>query len=354
MPGVSVPETLVAGLDREGVLDLWRGMCLHRAAEERLETLQRQGLVKGSVYRGLGQEAGAVGAAYALRRRDDGTGDFLAQTVREAGALFLFGGTLEDFFRQYMAKATGPTAGKEANVHWVDWRKGFVGPVSPLGTMLEVMAGICLSFQLRGEDRVGMVYYGDGATGTGAWHEGMSFAAARRVPLLVMVEANQYAFSTPTSRTSRLESFTEKAAGYGIGAESVDGTDVLAVYEATARAAERARAGEGTQMVELRYFRRKGHAQHDPQDYVPPELLEEWEGRDPLDRFRKRIVAEWWAHEDELDALWNEAVEACSAAAEAVVDEPEPEAEAALEAVYSDVEIDRPWTRRDDPSPGAS
>lgn len=326
-------------------------MCLQRAAEERLETLQKQGHVGGSVYRGLGQEAGCVGAAWALRRRDDGTGDWVAPTVRASGALFLFGGTLEDFFRQYMAKATGPTRGRESNVHWVDFDKGLVGPVSPLGTMLEVMAGVTLSFNLRGEDRVGMVFYGDGATATGAWHEGMSFAAAQRCPLVLMVEANQYAFSTRTGRVSRLQSFTAKAPGYGIGAESVDGTDVFAVHAATARAAERARRGEGTQMVELRYLRRRGHAQHDRQDYVPPELLAEWEDRDPLVRFRRRAREEGWASEEELDALQAEAEERCRVAAESVISEPSPEGEQALEDVYTDVAIDRPWTRRDPPDP---
>jgi pyruvate dehydrogenase E1 component alpha subunit/2-oxoisovalerate dehydrogenase E1 component alpha subunit len=339
---------------REDGLELWSAMCLHRAAEERLEILQRQGHITGSVYRALGQEAGCVGAATPLRRRDDGTGDILAQTVRAAGALFLFGGSLEDFFRQYMAKGTGPTRGRESNVHWTDLEKGFLGPVSPLGTMLEVMSGITLSFRLRGQDRVGMVFYGDGATSTGAWHEGISFAAAQRCPLVVVVEANEYAFSTHVSRTSRLESFTAKAPGYGIGAEAVDGTDVLAVHEAAARAVERARAGEGVQMVELQYFRRSGHAQHDPQDYVPAELLAEWEARDPLDRFRRRAVEEGWADEAELDERRSRSEERCRAAAEAVIDEPFPVGETALEDVYSDLPTRPPWTRRDPVDPRAA
>jgi pyruvate dehydrogenase E1 component alpha subunit/2-oxoisovalerate dehydrogenase E1 component alpha subunit len=220
--------------------------------------------------------------------------------------------------------------------------------------MLEVMAGITLSFKLRGEDRVGMVFYGDGATSTGAWHEGMSFAAAQKCPLVLMVEANQYAFSTPTERNTRLETFTEKASGYGIQSRSVDGTDVLAVYEAARQAVDRARAGEGTQMVELRYFRRKGHAQHDAQEYVSQEELTEWEEKDPLDRFRRRVLDEAWASEDELDAIWEEAVESARVASEAVLEEPEPDGEQALESVYTDVAIDRPWTRMDRPDPRGS
>lgn len=347
-------DTVAAGLDRESLLDLYRWMCLARASEERLELLQKQGHVKGSIYRSLGQEAGAVGAAYALRRRTDGTGDFLAQTVRACGALFLFGGTLEDFFRQYMARATGPTRGREANVHWEDYQKGFVGPVSPLGTMVEVMAGITLTFRLRGEDRVGMVFYGDGASSTGAWHEGLNFAAVQRCPLILMVENNQWAFSTPTHKTTRVERFVDKAPGYGITGESVDGTDVLAVYEAVSRAAGRARSGDGTQLVELLYFRRRGHAQHDPQDYVDPAVIAEWEKKDPLDTYRARLLGEGWADEAEVDAAWQDAVNACAAAADVAVSEPLPEGPDAIDDVYTDVTIPRPWTRRPDPDPRAA
>jgi TPP-dependent pyruvate/acetoin dehydrogenase alpha subunit len=339
------------GLGRAELHDLYRALVVTRAAEERLETLQKQGHVTGGLYRSLGQEAGAVGAAYALRRRTDGTGDFLAPTIRAAGALFLFGGELIDFFRQYMARGTGPTRGREANVHWFDFQKGFVGPVSPLGTMIEVMAGITLSFRLRGEDRIGMVFYGDGASSTGAWHEGLNFAAVQGCPLILMVENNQWAFSTPTEKNTRVSSFTEKGPGYGIGAESVDGTDVLAVFDAVRRAAVDVRSGEGTRMVELRYFRRKGHAQHDPQDYVDPALIAEWEKKDPIDRFRRRLLEHDWATEEELNAIDEEEFERCRLAAEQAVGEPFPEGPDALLDVYTDVDVRGPWTRNERPDP---
>ena len=338
-------DNLSPGLDRDQLMELYRALYLTRAAEERVELLQKQDHVKGGLYRSLGQEAGAVGAAFALRRRTDGTGDVLVPTVRAAGALFVFGGEVVDFFRQYMARATGPTKGRETNVHWVDYRRGLVGPVSSLGTMLEVMAGITLSFNLRGEDRVGMVFSGDGASSTGAWHEGLNFAAVQRCPMILMVEANEWAFSSPTVKNTRLESFTHKAPGYGIGAESVDGTDVVAVYEAVARAAARARSGEGAQMVELRYFRRLGHAQHDPQDYVDPARVAEWETRDPIEHFHACILDRGWAPEDELRAIRQEVDDECKSAAERAIAEPVPHGPEAVDHVYTDVPMPRPWTR---------
>ncbi|MDX1647869.1 MAG: thiamine pyrophosphate-dependent dehydrogenase E1 component subunit alpha [Longimicrobiales bacterium] len=339
------------GLGRAELHELYRALRLTRSAEERLEVLQKQGHVSGGVYRSLGQEAGAVGAAFALRRREDGRGDVLAPTVRAAGAVFLFGGSLEDFFRQYMAKGTGPTRGKEANVHWVDFGKGILGPVSPLGTMIEVMAGVTLAFRMRDEERIGMVFYGDGASSTGAWHEGLNFAAVQRCPLILMVEHNQWAFSTPTRKNTRVSSFTEKGPGYGIGAESVDGTDVLAVFDAVRRAAALARSGGGVRMVELRYFRRLGHAQHDPQDYVDPTLIAEWEKKDPIDRYRSRLLRNDWATEGELDAIDEEVGQRCRRAAEMVVEEPGPDPEAAVTDVYTDVSLPLPWTRLETPDP---
>lgn len=344
-------------LSRGQLLEMYRYMALHRAAEERLETLFKQGHVKGGLYRGLGQEAGAVGTAYALRRRSDGTGDIIGQTVREAGAVFLMGGTPLQYLRQYLARATAPTGGKEANVHWCDFQRGLLGPISPLGTMVEVMAGVTLSFRLRGDDRVGLVYSGDGATSTGAWHEGLNFAAAQRCPMILAVEHNQWAFSTPTREQTRLDSFVGKAEGYGVHGISVDGTDVLAVYDATLEAVARARSGEGPTMLEMRYYRMKGHAQHDAQEYVPSDELEAWRQKDPLQRFGKRLVAMQEASMEELEALEREAQETCREAGEQAVDEPPPPGARALEDVYTDLDVTPLWTRwgraGSPPAPGA-
>jgi pyruvate dehydrogenase E1 component alpha subunit/2-oxoisovalerate dehydrogenase E1 component alpha subunit len=275
----------------------------------------------------------------------------LAQTVRATGAVFLFGGTPLEYFRQYLARATGPTRGKEANVHWTDFQRGLLGPVSPLGTMVTVMAGVTLSFRMRGEERVGIVFYGDGATSTGAWHEGIGVAAALGCPLIVMVEANGWAFSTPTRRQTRLETFAEKAPAYGIHGVSVDGNDVLEVHAAVKDAAGRARGGGGPQLIELRTYRRKGHAQHDPQDYVDPEELRAWEERDPVTRFRAWLIDSGTTEAGELDVRCHRLRDEVAEAAEQAVSEPVPAGAGALEAVYTNTPVTMPWTRLPEADP---
>ena len=326
-------------------------MVLARAAEERLEVLFSQGHITGGIYRSLGQEAGSVGAAYALRRREDGTGDIVAPTVRATGAVFLMGGTPLQFFRQYLARATGPTRGRESKVYWTDYQTGLVAPTSPLGTMVEIMAGVGLAFKMKEEARVALVFCGDGASSTGAWHEGLCFAAAQRCPLVLMVEHNQWAFSSPTSTNTRVKTFVEKAPGYGLHAESVDGTDVLAVYECVQRAVARARAGEGAGMVETRYYRIAGHAQHDQQEYVDPDVLEEWKAKDPIARFRDRLLTEGHATAEELDASEQAAYEEVRIAAEQALSEPAPDELSGLEDVYTDVPVRPRWIRTATPDP---
>jgi TPP-dependent pyruvate/acetoin dehydrogenase alpha subunit len=341
----SPPEQLVHGLTRAQLHEIFRAMAVTREAEERLELLFKQGHVGGGVFRSLGQEAGAVGAAYSLSRRDDGTGDLLAQTLRATGAVFIMGGTPTDYFRQHLARATGPTSGRDTNVHWGDFSRGLLGPVSPLGTMVEVMAGATLSFKLRGQDRVGVVFAGDGASSTGAWHEGLNFAAAQGCPMVLLVEANRWAFSSPTSTNTRVDSFTEKAEGYGLHATSVDGTDVLAVYQVVRDAVEIARNGGGTGMVELRYNRRAGHAQHDAQEYVDVAEEAEWLARDPIGLYRTRLIEEGWATPEELDRIQAEVVEVVRGAAEQALSEPHPDGRSAIADVYTDLDGRRPWTR---------
>src|SRR5687768_4304918 len=219
-------------LKREQTLELYRFIRLTRALEERLVTLFRQSKVVGGLFRSLGQEGESVASAYALRRRTDGSGDVLSPLIRNLGSMLVMGAKPVEVIRQYMAKGDSPTGGKELNIHFADYQRGFIGQISPLGDMVPVLAGVTLTFKQRAQDRVGMVYVGDGTTSTGAFHEGVNFAAVQRCPLVVIVENNQFAYSTPTRLQTAAASFVDKAPGYGIAGVQVDGNDVLAVYGA--------------------------------------------------------------------------------------------------------------------------
>src|SRR2546425_4388757 len=202
-----------------------------------------------------------------------------------------------------MAKATSPTTGREMNVHFNDLRLGYLGQISHLGDMVPVMAGISLAFKLRGERRVGLVYLGDGATSTGAFHEGINLVAVQRLPLVAIVEHNGFAYSTPTSRQTAVERLADQGEGYGIPGVTVDGNDVLAVYSAAKAAIERARDGGGPTLIEVVTYRRKGHAEHDDQGYQSKDEIAEWERRDPITRYMNRLLAEGWASQNEFSRL---------------------------------------------------
>src|SRR6476620_11833104 len=277
------------GLSREQLLELYYWMRLTRTLEERLVALYRQTKVVGGLFRSLGQEADAVGSAYALERRD-----ILSPLIRNLGAMLVKGATPVEILKQYMAKADSPTRGRELNIHFGDTDRGFIGQISPLGDMVPVMAGVTLTFKMRNEPRVGLVYVGDGATSTGAFHEGINFAAVQRCPLVVIVENNGYAYSTPTSKQTAARSFVDKAIGYGVPGVQADGNDVIAVYDVTKRAVDRARRGEGVTLIELMTYRRKGHAEHDNQSYVPDGEIDRWEREnDPITRYIARLRDEF-------------------------------------------------------------
>jgi pyruvate dehydrogenase E1 component alpha subunit/2-oxoisovalerate dehydrogenase E1 component alpha subunit len=324
-------------------LELYYWMRLTRTLEERLVALYRQTKVVGGLFRSLGQEADAVGSAYALERRD-----VMSPLIRNLGSMLVKGATPLEILRQYMARGDSPTRGRELNIHFGDTERGFIGQISHLGDMVPVMAGVTLSFKLRGEDRVGLVYVGDGATSTGAFHEGINLAAVQRCPLVVVVENNGYAYSTPTYRQTAAESFVAKAPGYGIRGVREDGNDVLAVYQVTREAVERARAGEGVTLVELVTYRRKGHAEHDNQSYVPPGERERWaEENDPIDRYR-RILGQNGVAADELAGIDARVGAEVDAATEEAERSPMPDARDALLGVYADPPAaSELWFRRD-------
>jgi pyruvate dehydrogenase E1 component alpha subunit/2-oxoisovalerate dehydrogenase E1 component alpha subunit len=332
------------GLSRAQLHELYYWMRLTRSLEEKLVNLYRQTKVIGGLFRSLGQEADSVGSAYAL---DRSKGDILSPLIRNLGSMLVQGATPLEVLRQYMAKAESPTRGRELNIHFNDLQRGFIGQISHLGDMVPVMAGITLSFRMRREARVGLVYVGDGAMSTGSFHEGMNFAAVQRLPLVVIAENNGYAYSTPMDRQTAVKFLVEKAAGYGVPGEQADGNDVLAVYEVTRQAVARARAGGGVTLIELLTYRRKGHAEHDNQSYVPKEELEAWAAKDPIDRYIKQLIAAGWAEPAELEALDARIAAELDAAVAACENEPLPEPGSALTGVLANpASAELEWYRR--------
>ncbi|HEY7516483.1 MAG TPA: thiamine pyrophosphate-dependent dehydrogenase E1 component subunit alpha, partial [Vicinamibacteria bacterium] len=241
------------------LLEIWHWLLLNRLVEEKLTNLYRQGKVVGGLYRSLGQEGCSVGSAYALDR-----GDIFTPLIRNLGAIFVRGGRPRDVFAQYMAKATGPTRGRDLNVHfgWLSEEGSMPSVISMLGDMVSVLTGAVLAERMKGRKTVALTWIGDGGTSTGAFHEGFNFACVQKAPLVVIVENNKFAYSTPTSKQTANPVFVDRARSYGCYGEQVDGNDVLAVYEITRRAIERARQGLGPTLIEAETMRMRGHAEH--------------------------------------------------------------------------------------------
>lgn len=333
-------------LSKQQHLELYYWMQLNRRLEDLLTNLFRQNKIVGGLYSSLGQEAISIGTAYALEKRD-----WLAPMIRNVGAVLVKGFRPRDIIMQYMAKSDSPTLGKDGTAHFGDlYDRRVISPISMLGDLIPVMAGIAMGARYLGRDEVAMTWIGDGGSSTGVFHEGMNFAAVQKAPFVLVLENNLWAYSTPTYLQSVAADFAEKARAYGIPGVIVDGNDVLAVYRVTKEAVDRARSGEGPTLIEAKTFRRKGHAQHDPAKYVPEWMLKEWEAKDPIARF-ERVLAEkkFWAEKDKQGILARIDRE-LKVELEAAEASPLPPAERAAEGVYCDGchEIRATWKRSPD------
>jgi pyruvate dehydrogenase E1 component alpha subunit len=272
-------------LTREDRVELLRAMLLMRGIEERAMTLYRQGKVPGSFYDGFGQEAVSAGAAFAMGPRDR-----LCVLHRDLAAHLVRGVPAARVFAQYMGRAGGVTGGRDGNVHFGDYRLGCVGMVSMLPDMMLVATGMAMAFRMRGERRCALTWCGDGSTSRGDWHEAMNWAGVQRLPVIFVLENNQYAYSTPVDKQFAVDP-VDRAAGYGLPGLSVDGNDVEAVFEATRQARERALAGGGPTLIEAVTMRMHGHAAHDDMRYVPAEQVAQWAARDPIGGEEARLEA---------------------------------------------------------------
>ena len=263
---------------------LYRHLLLTRLLEERMVSLYRQGKTTGGLYRCLGQEATAVGTAFALE-----DGDLLIPVIRDLGATLVRGARPVDLLRQVMTKADAPAKGRDGFLHFCLPEKGLYSGIAMLGTAVPVLAGMVLADRALGKHTVGMTYLGEGGTSTGAFHEGINFAAVQKLPLVVVLEFNRFSYSTPSEAQCAAATLADKAAGYGVASAIVDGNDVLAVVEAARRAVAHAREGNGPFLLECKTYRRKGHAEHDGQAYVDREELAEWSRRDPIALFERQL-----------------------------------------------------------------
>jgi pyruvate dehydrogenase E1 component alpha subunit len=316
----------IEGLTPADRVALLRVMLLMRSVEARAMTLYRQGKVPGSFYDGYGQEAVSVGAAYALAPEDR-----LCILHRDLGAHLVRGVEPARILGQYMGRAGGVTGGREGNVHFGDPAVGCVGMVSMLPDMMLVATGMAMAFKLRHEARCAITWFGDGSTSRGDFHEALNWAAVQKLPVIFVLENNQYAYSTPTDQQFAVNP-VRRAASYGMHGESVDGNDVEAMFDAVRRARERAVAGAGPTLLEAVTMRMHGHAAHDDMRYVPTELVEAWAKRDPIDRQAARVAE----LDVDVDALRAEVEAEVDAAAQEALAMPMPDPATATDGVFAD------------------
>lgn len=322
-------------LDKRQQLELLFFMRLTRSLEDRLDNLYKQGKIVGGLFRSLGQEATAVGSAYAL---DGKQGDMLSPLTRDLGALLVKGALPREVFASYLWRSTSLSRGRDQNIHITDLERGFIGTISPLGTLIAVMNGVMLATRIQKKKSVGMVYIGDGGTSTGAFHEAANFAAVQSLPLVIVGENNSYAYTTPTTKQMRILNLADRAKAYGMPTEIVDGNDALAVYSSARRAVDRARDGGGPTFIEAKTFRMRGHAAHDNQSYVAKEVLDQWRKRDPIAHLEKALKENKVADAADIEQA-NERVEALLDEDLAWAEgQPSPAPEDALGGVYDEDE----------------
>ncbi|UVT21621.1 MAG: thiamine pyrophosphate-dependent dehydrogenase E1 component subunit alpha [Nitrospira sp.] len=318
-------------IKRDDLLQMYYYLRLTRALEDRITALYRQGRIVGGVYTSHGMEAIAVGYASALERDD-----IIAPFHRDMGAFLIRGFTPGEVLAQYLGKRTGPTKGKDGNVHMGDLKRGVFGFVSHLADNLPVAAGAALAFKIRGESRVAFAGTGDGGSSRGDFHEAMNFAAVRKLPVVFFCNNNQYAYSTPLRLQMAVADVVDRAKAYGMPGEIVDGNDVAAVYVAAKQAIARARAGEGPTFLEFKTMRMHGHSEHDPAKYVPRELLEEWKMKDPILKAEQLLQSLGYGEERYFQEVVDRVKREVEAGVEFAQQSPLPEGPEVLIGVFAD------------------
>ncbi len=322
---------MTESLDSAGKLNLAYWMRLTRTLDDALVAMWKQGRGVGGTFSGKGHEAIAVGAGYAL-----GPDDVVAPMHRDLGCYLVRGMSPERILANQLGKESGVTRGRDANLHGLgDLSLNIIGFVSHLPQSLPVALGAAMAFQYREEPRVALTFAGDGSSNTGLFHETLNLAAVQKAPFVLVVENNQYAYSTPLREQMAIDDIVVRAQAHGVAGEIVDGNDVIAVYSAVAAAVARARRGDGPSLIEAKTMRMLGHAIHDGAEYVPAELLEKWQQRDPVTLWEAALVAEGALSEATLERLHRECHDEIEAAIEYAEHAPLPDPATIGTGVYA-------------------
>jgi TPP-dependent pyruvate/acetoin dehydrogenase alpha subunit len=321
----------VESRDKQLLLRILETMVMTRAVEDRMVSMYRSGDLLGSLYTGHWHEAISVGTASALRQDD-----FLAPIHRDLGAHLWRGLDPAQVMASFMGKATSPTRGRDGTLHYGRLDLNIYNLPSHIPDNYPVALGFAFAFQYREQDGVSLAYCGDGSTSEGNFHESLNIAAAMKLPAIFVVENNQYAYSTPVRMQSAVKEYAVKAQAYGMPGVTVDGTDVLAVYDATSEAVARARAGEGPSLIEGVTMRMHGHAEHDPADYVPREMLEEWQNRDPVALFENVLLEHGIIDEETASKTRQAARQKAIEARKKALADPLPDPATVEQGVYAD------------------
>ena len=324
-------QELLAEIGEETALEMLERMWTIRAFEEKAKDLYAMGRIHGTMHLSIGQEGSAVGASYAVRRGHD----YLLNHHRGHGHCLSWSGDEERTMAEFMGKKTGFCRGRGGSMHIADVETNNLGANGIVAGGVPLAAGVGYSIKLRGTDQVCMVMFGDGAANEGAFHESLNMASIWDLPVIYYCENNQYAMSMAVERAFNVERISQRACAYGIEGVSVDGNDVLAVYDVVRQAAERARSGAGPTLVESLTYRWEGHSKSDSQAYRTRDEVKEWQSKDPIPRFQKRLRAADMLTDEQADEIRDRAYQIIDNAVDFAENSPEPDPANLMEDVYA-------------------
>jgi TPP-dependent pyruvate/acetoin dehydrogenase alpha subunit len=314
---------------RELLLSIYRKMVLIRHFEERVKYLFLEGIMPGTIHQYTGQEAIAVGFCSVLR-----PGDVITSTHRPHGHALARGLSAESLMHELFGRTTGCCRGKGGSMHIGDLDKGMVPAIAIVGSAVPIATGIALAFKMKKQDGVAVSFVGDGAVNEGAFHEGVNMGAVWSLPVVYVIENNLYSASTPIFETVRIKKLSDRAAGYGIPGVTIDGNDVLGVFNTAQEVIARARCGQGPTLVECMTYRLTGHSRRDPCNYQPEEERKAALENDPIQRLERKMVSDEMLTEGEIQAVRQEVEREVEQAVKSAMAAPPPAPEEALEGLY--------------------